>query len=143
MEPWQKPFWELFDSVVQEVDRVVSEVDAAITTIATVFEVVAEQVQQTITTELEKHVPPEFYEAWEAIDLSGWLEESASEFHDPDLSDFQDILHTVELMSPEPSPCAGCCHFHGLVYSGNALVCAMHPYGPEAEECPDWEPHSD
>ncbi|AIE75410.1 MULTISPECIES: hypothetical protein [unclassified Synechocystis] len=35
--------------------------------------------------------------------------------------------------------CRGCQHYHGYVYNGQLLVCAMHPYGWETESCPDWE----
>ena len=35
--------------------------------------------------------------------------------------------------------CIGCQNYHGQVYGGNLLVCAMHPYGWDDEICPDWE----
>lgn len=35
--------------------------------------------------------------------------------------------------------CIGCQNYHGRVYEGNLLVCAMHPYGVESETCPDRE----
>ncbi|MFN5515060.1 MAG: hypothetical protein ACK5CA_10010 [Cyanobacteriota bacterium] len=35
--------------------------------------------------------------------------------------------------------CQGCQHYHGFVYEGNLLVCAMHPSGVEGSSCPDWE----
>jgi hypothetical protein len=38
-----------------------------------------------------------------------------------------------------PAACQGCCHYHGQVYGGNLLVCAMHPYGVEEEVCSDWQ----
>ncbi|MCU0525817.1 MAG: hypothetical protein MUF72_13425 [Elainella sp. Prado103] len=38
-----------------------------------------------------------------------------------------------------PETCQGCCHYHGQVYGGNRLICAMHPYGVEEDRCPDWE----
>jgi hypothetical protein len=36
-----------------------------------------------------------------------------------------------------PSICQGCQHYHGQVYGGTLLVCAMHPYGAEDDHCPD------
>ncbi len=33
--------------------------------------------------------------------------------------------------------CVDCCHYHGEVYGDNFLVCAMHPYGWDDENCPD------
>ncbi|MEB3248790.1 MAG: hypothetical protein VKK07_05565 [Merismopediaceae bacterium] len=35
--------------------------------------------------------------------------------------------------------CRGCQHYHGRVYNNSILVCGMHPYGVETEQCADWE----
>jgi hypothetical protein len=35
--------------------------------------------------------------------------------------------------------CQNCQHYHGYRYGEHVLVCAMHPYGWEDEQCPDWE----
>jgi hypothetical protein len=40
---------------------------------------------------------------------------------------------------PQPTACKGCAHYHGRVYGGNMLICAMHPYGVESDRCGDWE----
>lgn len=40
---------------------------------------------------------------------------------------------------PAYAACAGCVHYDGAVYGGNRLICAMHPYGPEGQSCPDHE----
>lgn len=42
----------------------------------------------------------------------------------------------------QPSVCRGCCHYHGKMYGGNLLVCAMHPYGADGDQCHDWEGHN-
>lgn len=36
-----------------------------------------------------------------------------------------------------PEVCRGCCHYHGHSYGGERLICAMHPYGVDQEECSD------
>jgi hypothetical protein len=36
-----------------------------------------------------------------------------------------------------PKVCQGCCHYHGHSYGGERLICAMHPYGVDQEECGD------
>jgi hypothetical protein len=36
-----------------------------------------------------------------------------------------------------PKVCQGCCHYHGRTYGGERLVCAMHPYGVDQDECGD------
>lgn len=40
------------------------------------------------------------------------------------------------------SPCHDCRWWHGRSYRGNRLICAMHPYGPDAEGCIDHEPET-
>lgn len=41
------------------------------------------------------------------------------------------------LEDPTPRVCRGCCHYHGQSYGGERLICAMHPYGVDQEECGD------
>ncbi|MBO3462116.1 hypothetical protein G7B40_031055 [Aetokthonos hydrillicola Thurmond2011] len=36
------------------------------------------------------------------------------------------------------SHCQNCQNFHGQAYGGNTLVCAIHPYGWQDENCPDF-----
>lgn len=40
---------------------------------------------------------------------------------------------------PMPAACQGCRHYHGQIYGGNRLVCAMHPHGVADDRCPDWQ----
>lgn len=35
--------------------------------------------------------------------------------------------------------CHSCKYFYGKVHALGPLVCAVHPYGPDVESCPDWE----
>lgn len=35
--------------------------------------------------------------------------------------------------------CKGCANWHGVRYGNELLVCAMHPFGVDAEWCKDWE----
>lgn len=46
--------------------------------------------------------------------------------------------HVDPVLNDHPT-CIGCKHYYGQAHGGNMLVCAMYPYGPEAESCPDWE----
>ena len=39
----------------------------------------------------------------------------------------------------QPTVCWGCRHYYGRVDGMNRLICAMHPYGPETDDCEDWE----
>lgn len=49
------------------------------------------------------------------------------------------INSTVDPILQNHPACVGCRNYCGQAYGGNLLVCAMYPYGPEAEQCPDWE----
>lgn len=58
---------------------------------------------------------------------------------------YLEFLRTVEQQrraSPpplqRPVACRGCSHYHGRIYGGTMLICAMHPYGTEDEQCLDW-----
>jgi len=47
--------------------------------------------------------------------------------------------YAVEATIEKNVACIGCSHYHGQVYGGNLLVCAMHPHGWDDQNCPDWE----
>ncbi|MDJ0725017.1 MAG: hypothetical protein QNJ38_07905 [Prochloraceae cyanobacterium] len=57
----------------------------------------------------------------------------------------QDLEEDIDLyLNPKVEPtlerhpaCIGCNNYHGRVYGGNLLVCAIHPYGWLDENCPD------
>ncbi|HIK54932.1 MAG TPA: hypothetical protein IGS37_07200 [Synechococcales cyanobacterium M55_K2018_004] len=49
------------------------------------------------------------------------------------------LSQTVDPLINQHPACVGCQHYHGQEYNGVMLVCGMHPYGWEGEECPDWE----
>lgn len=52
---------------------------------------------------------------------------------------FREMNHEQCLLLEDPTPkvCRGCCHYHGHSYGGDRLICAMHPYGVDQEECGD------
>ncbi|MCS6782916.1 MAG: hypothetical protein RMI89_02535 [Gloeomargarita sp. SKYBB_i_bin120] len=68
---------------------------------------------------------------WETplAEAATWLEEIL----------VQPLARTLEPLVMEQPACVGCKHYHGQVYNGQILVCAMHPYGVEGTSCPDWE----
>lgn len=37
-----------------------------------------------------------------------------------------------------PTACNGCSNYHGQIYNGNLLICAIHPNGLDNETCPDF-----
>jgi hypothetical protein len=46
---------------------------------------------------------------------------------------------TVDPLINEHKVCVGCRHYHGQAYGGEMLVCGMHPYGCQTDQCTDWE----
>ena len=120
MDDWSKDFIEILDTVALMVDEFFLGVAEAV-------EVVSEQVQNSMTAEIDQWMQ-ELFEPLADIYLE--LEELEL---DPS------ITYPVE-PTPEKNPaCLGCHHYHGQVYGGNLLVCAMHPYGWDDKNCPDWE----
>ncbi len=49
------------------------------------------------------------------------------------------VNRTVDPWLNDHPTCIGCRHYHGQAHGGNMLICAMHPYGPDDQQCPDWE----
>ncbi|MBE9078725.1 hypothetical protein IQ241_15715 [Romeria aff. gracilis LEGE 07310] len=60
--------------------------------------------------------------------LDRWVEDTAAP-----------LTHTLQPWLQEHPTCIGCRHYHGENYGENILICAMYPYGPDQETCPDWE----
>jgi len=51
-----------------------------------------------------------------------------------------EIYHTpkIEPCAGFHPACIGCKNYHGHVYGRNLLVCGMHPYGWDDDNCPDF-----
>ncbi|GAC1450903.1 MAG: hypothetical protein NVS2B14_20580 [Chamaesiphon sp.] len=115
MEDWSKDFLEILDTVVLIVDEFFEGIAEAV-------EVVTEQMQNTVVTELDQYL----HELFEPIvEIYSELEDVGSEI-DPS------ITYIVQPTLEKNPACIGCIHYHGQIYGGNLLICAMHPYGWEA-----------
>lgn len=114
MEPWQKDFLQVIEDAAKEAEQFFDQVAAA------VEEVVAE-IDQTLVEMLDP-----------LGDLYLGMEETIDTAAQP-------FVQTVQPVFQEHPVCVGCRHYHGQVYGGNLLVCAMHPYGWKGETCPDWQ----
>jgi len=129
MEKWQKDFFEILETVADEIEHFFLGVTEVVDSFFEITEEITEQVQNTIVTELDQYLnelaEPIFEVYWE-------LEEVIGEVDQP-------FPYTVEPTRQEHPACIGCSQYHGQVYGGNLLVCGMHPYGWEDENCPDWE----
>ncbi len=78
-----------------------------------------------------------------ASDLSEWLTPMVDPLADVMESWLEAIAaplasHIDPVVNEHPT-CIGCKHYYGQAFGGNMLVCAMYPYGPDQEHCPDWE----
>ena len=123
MEDWSKSIFETLDSFADMVDEFFVE-------FTEVVEELADEWHNTVGADIEKcfqdiireFVDFDYFESEESIG------ETEQFFYQQDESVLQ-----------QPSACVGCRHYHGNAYGGNLLVCGMHPYGWDNENCPDWE----
>lgn len=72
------------------------------------------------------------------------LSQRINQDRDNNNSNYPDFMVWFEEQKVEPNSqvhpaCINCANYHGRVYNGNLLVCGMHPYGWNDENCPDWE----
>ena len=134
MEDWSKGFFEAVGLAVYEVEKLFTEVtrdwDQMVDELTKFSEEITEEVHNKIFPELEEYLN-EIVEPILDIYLDIELEFDESEF--------EPFVTYVHPTSAEHPACRGCQHYHGHVYGGNLLVCAMHPSGVEDETCPDWE----
>lgn len=129
MEDWQKNLVEMLETVADEVEHFLLDITEAIESFTVFSEEVAQQLQETISYDIEQllnAIVEPLIEPYPELDDatfdSEWL------INDPEESLFKQY-----------PACVGCRHFHGQAYGGNLLVCGMHPYGAEGDSCPDWE----
>lgn len=123
----------MLETVADEVEQFLLEVVKGVTetvdALADFSEEVAEQWQNATADEFNHQT-----DAWldSVLEAVLGLEAVMGEVAEP-------MLHTVEPILNQHPACVGCHHYHGQSYGGVPLVCAMHPYGWDAENCPDWE----
>ena len=133
MDDWTKKFFAFCDAVSQEIEVFFTEIINFTEEIPQAFEEASQELEETFTEEMEI-----FFQDWEElftilISDVDWLEEE-----EEDNSEF--FIHSKVYPDEETHPaCQGCRHYHGYIYGGELFVCAMHPYGWEDENCPDWE----
>ncbi|MBR8829077.1 MAG: hypothetical protein DSM107014_14455 [Gomphosphaeria aponina SAG 52.96 = DSM 107014] len=151
MEDWQKNFLGILEAVTAEVEQFCLEVGEAVEVFAEDFgEALASltlEIDNIIVAEIDQSLQ-DFFEPMVEIYLE--LEELALEeddigervfYFDGDPIEETDLWLNpkIEPTATEHPACIGCGNYHGRVYGGNLLVCGMHPYGWDDENCPDWE----
>src|SRR6476661_1828131 len=130
MEDWSKDFFGVMENAVSEVEHFFSEMSEEFT----------EQVQNNLINDIDG-----YFNEFDGL-FNEFIEpiiEICRDF-DPQLDEIDLSMVTYVDPSPTQQPaCRGCRNYHGQVYGGNLLVCAMHPTGVESESCADWETDSD
>jgi HPt (histidine-containing phosphotransfer) domain-containing protein len=71
--------------------------------------------------------------------LRGMLQASGGIVHTVQITDITPIDYGFHYLQERLKPCVGCKYYYGRRDGGHFLVCAIHPNGPTAEECRDWE----
>ncbi|MEA5618688.1 hypothetical protein VB711_12685 [Cronbergia sp. UHCC 0137] len=129
MEQWEKDFLKIIETVAEEVERFILGMNEMVDAFFELTEEITGQVQGSIATEFDQYLQdvtdPIFEAYWELEDILG----------DGDMG----FPYPVEATPEQHAACIGCSNYHGQVYSGNLLVCAMHPHGWDDVNCPDWE----
>jgi hypothetical protein len=154
MEDWQKHLWKIVTTAGLEVESFVRDVNKALVTVAAEFtealEVTIEDIQEAFFEEEDRSGN---YQDEDNDRLSGENSTTRGNFRDSFERSFESYfleedmesdmgfydIYYLEATSQHQPACVGCRHYHGRVYNGNLLVCAMHPTGQQDGQCSDWE----
>jgi hypothetical protein len=144
MEDWSKDFFGVMENAVSEVEHFFSEMGEEFVEMLDVLAKMSaeftEQVQNNLINDIDG-----YFNEFDGL-FNEFIEPIIEIYRDFD-PEFDEIdLSMVTYVDPSPTQqpaCRGCRNYHGQVYGGNLLVCAMHPTGVESEGCADWETDSD
>jgi hypothetical protein len=140
MDDWQQEWWKQIEKTATEMEEFFLSVEKAaesfVDQVSETADFFVQQFQGELVEEVDSFVQ-EFIDlitaASDEIEASLW----------EDLEDFiDDDFMGVGSQKPTPTThpaCINCANYHGRIYNGNLLVCGMHPYGWDGENCPDWE----
>ncbi len=96
---------------------------------------------EAIASQIEGYIPPDFdqqvNEFLEPV-LVGLTELEAAIEQTVEAAS-QPLAYTINPILNHHAACVGCRHYHGQIYGDQMLVCGMHPYGWDADTCPDWQ----
>ncbi|MEG3858366.1 hypothetical protein [Microcoleus sp. herbarium12] len=144
MEDWSKDFFEVMENAVSEVEHFFTDIGEEfvemLDVLAKISEDFTEHVQHNLIAEVDGYLNEfdgyfnEFLEP--IIEI---CRDFDPQFDEIDLS----MVSYVDPSATQQPACRGCTNYHGQVYGGNLLVCAMHPTGVESDSCPDWETDGD
>lgn len=140
MNDWHDDWWKQLAKTATEVENFWAEVgeatELAVEEASENLSLLFEQFQADVVGELDN-----FVQNFVDVIITTSEEIDASIFDEwEDFSDdnFTNISYHQPSAHSHPA-CINCVHYHGQAYNGNLLVCAMHPFGSEENDCPDWE----
>lgn len=139
MNDWHDQWWKQLEKTAADVENFFTEVGEA-------TEVAVDEASENISSLLEQFQSDVFGEVDSFVqnlvdviittseELDAAIFDEWEYFGDEDFTNI-----SYEQPSTESHPaCINCANYHGQVYNGNLLVCAMHPYGSNEDNCPDW-----
>ncbi|MEO0458578.1 MAG: hypothetical protein AAF152_18640 [Cyanobacteria bacterium P01_A01_bin.114] len=102
------------------------------------------EASEQAVSEFEKTVDQTFDDLEQTLDqtFEPWATSVTSSFISWVETATMPLTQVVEPWLQEHPRCIGCRNYHGQSYGSDAaLICAIHPYGPDPdlERCPDWE----
>lgn len=137
---------ELAEDVARELEQYLEEVSDEIGDMVNAFLQIPEEILELldeVAGEPQEVIFPESEELLREPDRAPPVfelePEQQEEAEEETIQDLQPFLSYVEPTAEKYSACIGCKNYHGGVYGGNIVVCGMHPYGWDAQDCPDWE----
>ncbi len=141
MDDWQKDLWRSIESFGDTVEGFLQDVEDSIERIGNE---VINDLQETFNTVFGPGT--EWDSFLENPPFINELEELFGEIFPPTEYDGSSPFdfYPDNFINPKVNPsasfhpaCIGCSYYHGRVYEGSLLVCAMHPYGWDGDSCPD------
>lgn len=140
MDSGSNPFLEGISQIASEVEQFFTEFIDDFTEIVDAFVETSEELAELVKDAIVNEVEQQFNEFFEPL-FEEFLGVSPVT-EDREAEDSWAIDPSFDPLPETPSVCIGCHHYHGQAYNGNLLVCGMHPYGWEGDNCPDKEPIS-
>lgn len=140
MEEWSKSLFEVWETIAADLDEFVTEVSEELTNFVDACSQLSEELTQEMQESFMNEVDQWFSEVFDPVvvfyldvDFDGEIEVEELEFTG------EGFVNYVQPTVTQYAACRGCRNYHGHVYGGNLLVCAIHPSGVEDDTCPDWE----
>lgn len=126
---------ETIDAALESSDRLAEQIDQAI---APTLEDL-DKWETDIAKQVESWLPGAPVEAVEDFEhrLDEWTVQTGAAVAEA----LRPIEQTIKPVLNQHQPCIGCRNYHGEAYGDNPdmLVCGIHPFGYDADQCPDWQ----